>query len=444
MAFGYAPGEEVPAEVLAQAVPPRSGISSETMAAVLEANPELAAEPEVYPPLAAEPEVYPPLDEPAPWDTPHEAAVALQEAAAEAHVIMVETEAALSAPEPAFVPAPVAVSVPVEITTGPLKRISNSEVGCFMRCRRKWWLQYVRRLRFNRPDVVGARSIGTRLHAGVADGYVLGAVGFDVTRAYARIAEDYAADQLKVAEYFDAHPELPEAQRDTLLTELGKDIELVQIMTEGYAQWLEETAADANLEVIAIEEEIEVPLMEYMGVVVHLMGKLDKRFRRLDSGFMAFLDFKSVPNLKDLPKTANMNPQGKTYSVLLKLAHPEEHIDGEVIRMLRKVKRTKTAKPPFYGDHEVRWNAAQLNNFVARLYGVCADIVANEIALAAGADPQVVAYAHPTSDCSWDCDFYPVCDMFDDGSRVEDALAAHYHHADPNDRYVHLNAKGSA
>jgi hypothetical protein len=302
------------------------------------------------------------------------------------------------------------------------------------RCRRKWYLTHVRRLKLSRPGVTGARALGTRVHQALAAYYEPSVETFDPQRAYECLAEGHRVDIARLEAYFEARPELPPEQIDSYLTELSKDVVLAQIMMQGYFDWLEDSAADANLVVDAVEEEVEVEL--WPGT--NLIGKLDKRVRRLDSGFTAFLDFKTVGNLTDVPKTAAQNEQGLTYSVLLRLKHPDLVVDGELIRMLRKVKRTKTAKPPFFGDHEVRWNSDQLNNYYARIHGIIREIAVVEAELAAGADHQVVAYPNPTSDCSWDCDFYPVCGMFDDGSRIDAALDAHYHAADPLARYNHL------
>jgi hypothetical protein len=41
-----------------------------------------------------------------------------------------------------------------------------------------------------------------------------------------------------------------------------------------------------------------------------------------------------------------------------------------------------------------------------------------------------------TKDCSWDCDFFNICGMFDDGSRVEDAIADLFEERDPMQRYA--------
>jgi hypothetical protein len=71
-----------------------------------------------------------------------------------------------------------------------------------------------------------------------------------------------------------------------------------------------------------------------------------------------------------------------------------------------------------------------------RVAGTINEIQALEAKLNAGHDHRQVAYPTPTKDCSWDCDFYHVCTMFDDGSRSEDMITATYVEVDPLKRYM--------
>ncbi len=128
-------------------------------------------------------------------------------------------------------------------------------------------------------------------------------------------------------------------------------------------------------------------------------------------------------NFNDLMKTAQMNEQFLTYMILEALQKGEmERVEGAIITALKKVKRTASARPPFYSQVEVQHNVFTLRNYAKRLDGELTDIVEMWRALEEGADPQVVAYPHPTRDCSWKCEFQAVCPMFDDGSAVERAL----------------------
>ncbi len=313
--------------------------------------------------------------------------------------------------------------------------VSQSELKTFRRCRRKWWLTNVRRLEFDRPPSAGARYLGTKVHAGL-EAYYQPGITPDPTVAYTAVQRIHIEDEAKVQAWY-LEKELDAAGK---LAELEKETDLALIMLQGYFDWLEEEAADAFLTPIQAERELEVPFAEHYGQPWHLVGKIDLEVRREDNGFVAFLDHKTVPNLTDIPKQAAQNEQGLMYNVLLRLSNLE-HVDGEIVNMLRKVKRAGTAKPPFYGRCETRWNSDQLNEFYARITGIIHDIAECEAQLMAGWDHHQVAYPNPTSDCSWDCDFYAVCSLFDDGSRVDDAIANHYRVHDPLARYRVLHVQ---
>ena len=316
--------------------------------------------------------------------------------------------------------------------------VSQSELKTFRRCRRKWWLINVRHLEFDYPPSAGHRRLGTKGHAGLEAYYQPGVEQLEPSVAYAAVQAIHDED-VAAALAWAAEKELDASGR---IADLEKETDLALIMLQGYFEWLEESAEDAVLQVTHVEQEIEVPFADHFGQPWHLVGKLDERGVRTDSGFTFFLDHKTCANLTDIPKQAAQNEQGLMYNILLRLLVGDAgHVDGEIINMLRKVKRTGTAKPPFYGRHEVRWNSAQLNNFYERVTAIVKDIALAEAQLASGWAHQQVAYPNPTGDCSWDCDFYAICGMFDDGSRVEDALAHHYRVHDPLARYKVLQVK---
>ena len=66
------------------------------------------------------------------------------------------------------------------------------------------------------------------------------------------------------------------------------------------------------------------------------------------------------------------------------------------------------------------------------------DIEEVEVRLSSGEDHRYAAYPNATRDCHWQCEFYPVCGMFDDGSRAEDMLSAIYQVGGQLDRYPEL------
>lgn len=57
------------------------------------------------------------------------------------------------------------------------------------------------------------------------------------------------------------------------------------------------------------------------------------------------------------------------------------------------------------------------------------------IRLNEGADHHKVVPPTPDKDCAWKCDFYLICPLFDDGSRVEDMIAQNYEEHGHMERY---------
>jgi hypothetical protein len=122
---------------------------------------------------------------------------------------------------------------------------------------------------------------------------------------------------------------------------------------------------------------------------------------------------------------------------LLEALKPDENTrcDGGVYNILRKIKRTANARPPFYERIEVRHNRQQLESYWNRFHGIVIDIMRVRAALDAGGDHRVHAYPTPTKDCSWDCDFAAVCPLLDDGSAAESMLESYFQPGNPYARY---------
>lgn len=329
--------------------------------------------------------------------------------------------------------------VPVTATSSDgVFTITNSEVAVWQRCRRRWWLAFYRRLALAAQDYTGPRAIGNRVHRALAAWYVPdGTERVDPRDALERvIVEDWTA----IAAQVQATAANVEDELAMLNVKFNDAVSLERAMVEGYLQWLEETGADANLVVTAPETVLSADLTGAVAgddVAVRVMAKLDVRAQRTSDGAHVFLDHKTVGNFTDPRKTLHLDPQMLEYHLLewLNSEAAEKICDAALYNMLRKVKRSANAKPPFYDRVEVHHNVLELENYRLRLLGVARDVQRATRELAAGADPMSVVYPNPTRNCSWDCDFYPVCPMFDDGSRVEDALAALYVETDPLARY---------
>ena len=307
-------------------------------------------------------------------------------------------------------------------------KISNSEIQTYKDCKRKWWLTYYRELGLVVEDLTGARKLGTNVHTVLGDWYQ---DGVDPVNGIITIY----AEQIKAVEA---------AGQDA--AKLRKDADLALAMIEGYLQWVDETGQDVDLELVGTEQVIEYPI-EVIGHEVLLRGKLDARFDRKSDGARVFLDHKTVQSIDQMSRILPQNEQMKFYHLLEHLAlgpAQEKRTDGALFNMLRKVKRTAAAKPPFFDRLHVQHNRAVLESTWKRVIGTITEMMLTREALDAGEDHQVVCPPRPNMDCTWKCDFQPICAMFDDGSNVEGLMTEYYSHIDPHERYNDESEKGGA
>jgi hypothetical protein len=309
-------------------------------------------------------------------------------------------------------------------------KISNSELQTYKRCKRKWYLEYYRELAPIAERQSGPRPIGTRVHFWLASYYDALMVGTPETDAFSMALEGHDAE---VADAALLYPLEAEA--------ITKDGDLSHIMLEGYFEFITETGADEDLTVIQNEQEVST-ILDVKGTPVTIIGKLDQRLRRKSDGADMFLDHKTVQEFTSPTKTLHLDEQVRHYNWLLQQTS-DLRVDGAIYNMLRKVKRTERAQPPFYSRFEVRFSQQEMDMFHYRLLGELREIIRTRQELdAARGQPheaitaQVVAYPTPTKSCSYDCDFFALCPFMD---RPQDApeqiIEMSYTHKDPYKRY---------
>jgi len=301
--------------------------------------------------------------------------------------------------------------------------VSNSEIQTFKQCRRKWWLQWLRGLAPVEVEVQGVRNTGTRLHVALAEHYVPGKPG----NAKAALQKAQMEDQIVAVQ-----------RSDVDLHKLKSDFDLENAMLSGYLEWIAETGADSQLEVIASEQYIEAEIPDVYGDAdtppVKAIGKVDTRVRDTVTGSEKFLDHKSVGTF--IIPMLKQNQQLLHYTYLLSLQSGTTVTDGAYYNMLKRSKRTAKATPPFYARLEVVFNRYQIDTYRQHLVGTVTDMQNAERQLRE--DPsmhQMIAYPTPSRDCSWKCPFVKQCGLFDDGSRIEDALSKHFKPINPLDYY---------
>lgn len=317
-----------------------------------------------------------------------------------------------------------------------VRLISNSELATFKRCRRKWWLAWYLKLRPTVESPTGALAIGQRIHRALREWYVpegerrvnpCDALELFVTYDWTAVTQRYAESGLEIP--------------IELRRKFAAEADLERAMIEGYMEWLTETGADAELDVIAPETYLEVEVTDKLlphDRRVKLIGKLDVRTRRRRDNVRLFIDHKTVADFGRATRALPRNEQMLHYHLLewLSTTEGEERCDAALYNMLRKVKRGVSAQPPFYQRVTVYHNTHELHSYYERVLSTVDDILLTEHALTNGHSHRRAVYPNPTNDCAWDCPFAEVCTMFDDGSRVDAALAQYYRPGDTLSYYT--------
>lgn len=284
--------------------------------------------------------------------------------------------------------------------------ISHSELRSFALCRRRWWLSYHRFIQLKNESPTGIVHLGSAVHLAL-EGY-----------------HGYGLDPLEVVHW--SYNDLIERQPE-FEDELRKDEDKALAIVEGYTQWAEENGLYADLEVLATEHEIQVPVKLADGTGVKFRAKLDQLVRRRSDGKKLCVDFKTVGTLSKADNL-DLDTQMRFYVMLMALTEPDpaQRADTALYVMLKRSKRTARATPPFYDVASVTFNKHDLNATWLRARAIAAEVVATRERLNAGVDHHSVVWENPTEFCSWGCQYRKVCPLFNDGSRVEDMLSAEY------------------
>jgi len=297
-----------------------------------------------------------------------------------------------------------------------VRRFTNSELSEWRDCRRRWWFKHYRKLGPREKHINENQEIGNIYHEAIAHGYETN-WAIDVEAVVAYLV--FVLEEKHTCEICEP--------------KIKKVREYSEKMVTGYVEWLAEEGVDQDLILLSTEEEITAP----SGLEdINLLGKIDARFQRESDGFIFFMDHKSVQNLTDRPKWAHLDTQFKFYALLEKLTKTDgTYTDGGIINMARRVKRSATAKPPFYGRFEVRHSDEELRQFWWSTHHTIRDILEAERKIIENQGMTNHLYPSPSQDCTWKCEFFNACPMVDKGEDLEDYLQAAYIEIDPLERY---------
>jgi len=308
-------------------------------------------------------------------------------------------------------------------------RLTNSEAKQWRRCRRKWYLGTYRGLQKRGIEFDNPLSIGTRMHDTLQHYYVPG------------------LERPDPMAHFEAGVEEDVSEHPAMEDDIRKEADLCRAMLEGYLQWLEEEGEDSDIRVVEPESEMEAPLVvadDGSGTVeATLLSKIDARVERVSDGKRGALEHKTVGgSFKEALPTLQVDTQLLTEH-LVEYLHLLEH-EGEGTRaefilynMLRKVKRTARAKPPFYERHEVTHTVEELRNHWKHVHRIATEIIATRAELDGGASHHELCPPNPTRDCRWECEFRDVClpGRLDDGQDPEPMIQDFFEVGDPLARY---------
>jgi len=319
--------------------------------------------------------------------------------------------------------------------------ISNSEIQLFKRCPRQWLVEYYWGFLPAEPSPLGAANLGIRVHLALEGHF------------------GYGLDPLMVLDIIYGqevanHPDLARA--------LNADLEMSKIMVEGLLEWMAAEGHTATFKVVRTEAEVRVPLPGFTGI--DLRAKLDQ-IGQLESGLFAFLDWKTRDQLR--PRViVRQDPQMRFYSLVQWLAaeYPPPMpgrglpdtagkiplvLGGNIVQ-LRKVKRSKQSKPPYYQwdpfDHTPEIMATTLLGVQQVVSEILAVRAALDDCYRRGGDLREVDFIQRTMarpvwvdhDCSWRCPLAKgPCGMMDDGAAWAEYFVSSgsYVQGDPYERY---------
>ena len=291
--------------------------------------------------------------------------------------------------------------------------VSNSEIQTYKLCKRKWYLQYVRKLQA--PEkATGALGLGSAVHEALGEYYAPAGTPLMASK---KLEEIYTVK-------LDAFPFKTD--------EIQKEYRMAATMVEGYFQWVEEEGIDQNLIILESEAEIESELVLPSGLHAVVLGKRDLIGQDVHERKF-FLDFKTCQSLGD--SLLDINEQLLTYALLHKLNNENDMPQYAIWRMLRKVLRSERAKPPFYATEQIELSNKVLDNFYVRLIGTLEDMALTKAKIASGMDHRFACYPTASSRCSWGCEFRIVCPMLDRDDYAEEFLTANYEEHNPYQRY---------
>lgn len=315
--------------------------------------------------------------------------------------------------------------------------VTYSGIGRFTACRRMWYLSEVEALRPIKEELTGPLPFGQRMHS------ALEAWGNNAVEDPYDIWDALMSTAYVAAQNLGHNTE-----------KLEKEHELGAVMLKGFLPWIESSGFFSVFETLDVEAALKDHLMVQVPVLVGdaangyevhqakvkvlIRGKADQIIRRTIDDSHWILDWKTTASFADNTLIAlAKSPQMRIYARLAKMANPDVKFYGGYLGLLRKVKQTPRAIPPFYALHEVPMNKTDMIAYQQRLYAVVTDMAQALVRLKSGQHPDSIAYFTPSRVTCTSCVFRHPCDLMADyPAGAVDMLANEFVKHNPFERYM--------
>jgi hypothetical protein len=354
-----------------------------------------------------------------------------------------------------------------------IHKLRNSERTAFKRCPQRWWWAYRQGLR-PKGQPSNPLWFGTGIHLCFAEWYIPGQVrGRDMHETW----EEYVAGEIRFIKTQAREDDGTEAR----IAEYVEAETLGHAMLDGY---LEQYGLDENWDVIAPEQIFAVMIPDSFGdPIVELVGTFDGVYRDLVDDEIKLMEHKTAAQISTAH--LSLDDQAGTYWAVAthvlrenKLIKPREEISSITYNFLRKAKPDERPVGPDGFAHNKPTKAHYLDAFeksrklkylehynqktglpqlelLAKQFGVevWGDVskvqpaknfvrhpvprtrherktqiqrIADEaLHMEAIRNGDLPLYKTPTKDCSWDCDFFAMCELHEstpDWTEYRDAM----------------------
>lgn len=278
--------------------------------------------------------------------------------------------------------------------------LRQSDLALYLRCQRSFYLQFVRGARRKKqtgPRKCTTADIGTLVHMGLADYY----------------RSDMVWDEDDLRERMTLHADAnmgvwpQEWDGEFLPDDWVSGIALAARMVHGYIPWVEENGLDLRYNTLEVERQY-LTVFDSMGI--GLSGIIDLVQEDELLGHHVITDHKTKGS-GDFRPPRRGDWQLLTYAALYQW-ETGQYPAAAQWNMLKRVKRTASAKPPFYFRQPIRLSPEQIHMHQSRLFYLLASIGC-EIRSSVVVGETSTLWPNFGKHCDWQCPASEVCEAMD-------------------------------